>query len=678
MAAAMCAVGLSALSAPTAQATAPGNPGLLAGSKIINGGEVTTATENPDGSRLILHLMPGGGSDQGGGVAWAPDGARVAYTDGAPAVDTYLPNGTGERFVAEGGADPAYTTDGAMIIEAIASGPDYTQYQLHMSAAAGRPVGQPEEEAPAWFAEPTGGSDRYPSVSSTTGAVIFEHDTDGASDIWTDHGNATAGPLVADGHQPDISPDGSLIAFYRAVDGYDQLFLQAADGSGTATQVTSGATNHTYPKWAPDGLGLDYNANPGTNYLDTVGHHLVLASKADSVIPGGLFSVSQQPTGNSTLGEHSLFHSFSPQRLLDTRNGTGQVTKGAVPAGGTLALAVAGAIQITPSFLTAAVLNVTVTGSTTGGHLAVYPEGADLPSTSNLNWTAGETISNLVTVPVGPDGDVDLTNQSSGGTQVIADLQGYYSEQNFGMTYTPVSPARVLDTRSAVGISTRTPIDDSTVKLAMRGKAGVPAGADSVAVNLTAVRTSNSGYLEAYTDGTTTPTVSNVNWNRAGATLAGLAIVPIGTDGSIDIKVHGTADVLADVSGYFSSSPTGHPYVGLAPRRILDTRHAVGVTTNTPLTSGHTLALQATGGMTGVPSGTTAVILNVTVTGSTNAGHLIAWADGGTQPSVSNLNWSSGQTIANQVIVPLGSDGKAKLYVNSTTHVVADVFGYFD
>jgi hypothetical protein len=29
------------------------------------------------------------------------------------------------------------------------------------------------------------------------------------------------------------------------------------------------------------------------------------------------------------------------------------------------------------------------------------------------------------------------------------------------------------------------------------------------------------------------------------------------------------------------------------------------------------------------------------------------------------------------VIVPVGSDGKVDLYVSGTTHVIADVFGYY-
>ncbi|MDH6221506.1 hypothetical protein M2283_008853 [Streptomyces pseudovenezuelae] len=35
-----------------------------------------------------------------------------------------------------------------------------------------------------------------------------------------------------------------------------------------------------------------------------------------------------------------------------------------------------------------------------------------------------------------------------------------------------------------------------------------------------------------------------------------------------------------------------------------------------------------------------------------------------------------GKTIANQVIVPVGSDGKVDFYAGSTTQVIADVAGY--
>ncbi|WP_035799431.1 hypothetical protein [Kitasatospora mediocidica] len=51
-------------------------------------------------------------------------------------------------------------------------------------------------------------------------------------------------------------------------------------------------------EWAPDGQSLYYNANPSTAWADlrfTVGHHLVLSSRADTGTPNGLARVQQQP-----------------------------------------------------------------------------------------------------------------------------------------------------------------------------------------------------------------------------------------------------------------------------------------------------------------------------------------------------------------------------------------------
>jgi hypothetical protein len=70
-------------------------------------------------------------------------------------------------------------------------------------------------------------------------------------------------------------------------------------------------------------------------------------------------------------------------------------------------------------------LNVTVTGPTAGSYLTVYPHGRPLPAVSNLNFTTGETISNLVVVPV-VDGRVTFANHA-GDVHVVADLNGYFS-----------------------------------------------------------------------------------------------------------------------------------------------------------------------------------------------------------------------------------------------------------
>jgi hypothetical protein len=56
----------------------------------------------------------------------------------------------------------------------------------------------------------------------------------------------------------------------------------------------------------------------------------------------------------------------------------------------------------------------------------VFPNSQPLPTVSNLNFSAGQTIPNLVVVPV-INGKIDFYNGSAGTVQVIADLDGYYT-----------------------------------------------------------------------------------------------------------------------------------------------------------------------------------------------------------------------------------------------------------
>jgi hypothetical protein len=69
---------------------------------------------------------------------------------------------------------------------------------------------------------------------------------------------------------------------------------------------------------------------------------------------------------------------------------------------------------------------VTVTGAGGPGFITAYADGGTVPSTSNLNFTAGATVANLVVVPVGADGRVALLNGSTSATGLVADVFGYY------------------------------------------------------------------------------------------------------------------------------------------------------------------------------------------------------------------------------------------------------------
>ena len=80
----------------------------------------------------------------------------------------------------------------------------------------------------------------------------------------------------------------------------------------------------------------------------------------------------------------------------------------------------------------------------------------------------------------------------------------------------------------------------------------------------------------------------------------------------------------------------------------------------------------------GVPSGATAVVANVTVTGGTATSFLTAFPDGSVRPLASNINFSAGESVPNRVIIPLSSGGALDIYnASGTVNAIVDVDGYF-
>jgi len=58
--------------------------------------------------------------------------------------------------------------------------------------------------------------------------------------------------------------------------------------------------------------------------------------------------------------------------------------------------------------------------------LTVRPSTSALPNASDLNWTAGRTIPNLVVATLGSTGAISFYN-AAGNTDVIVDLVGYFA-----------------------------------------------------------------------------------------------------------------------------------------------------------------------------------------------------------------------------------------------------------
>ena len=354
-----------------------------------------------------------------------------------------------------------------------------------------------------------------------------------------------------------------------------------------------------------------------------------------------------------------------PRRVLDTRGPVGVPAKGPLGMGGVAKVALG-----LPADATAVVLNLTVTGAKSAGFLTVYPDGGAKPTSSNLNFSAGETRAILVTVAV-TDGSVDIANHST-SADVVADLEGYYTNDaaTAGSSYFPTSPQRLLDTRTG-----HTPIAaGQSLPVQVTGQAGVPtSGVSAVVLNLTEADATAPGFFTAYADGAPVPAVSNLNFTR-GQVVANLAVVPVVADGKIDIRNSaGDADAVADVEGYYSTTPGGSGFTPVAPSRVEDTRSA-----KAPLVSGKPLAVQVDG-TAGVPaSGVSAVVVNLTAVDGKASGFLTAYPDGETAPTASSVNYLPTAAVSNLAVVQVGADGKIDIANHGgTADAVLDVFGYF-
>jgi hypothetical protein len=130
--------------------------------------------------------------------------------------------------------------------------------------------------------------------------------------------------------------------------------------------------------------------------------------------------------GSDATATGGRFTGLTPARILDSRNGTGGFQT-AVGPNGTIMVQIAGQGGVPATGVSGVVLNVTVTNTTGASFLTVYPsDAATRPLASDLNWSPGLTVPNLVMVKLGADGKIAIYN-SAGSTDVIADVVGWYS-----------------------------------------------------------------------------------------------------------------------------------------------------------------------------------------------------------------------------------------------------------
>jgi GDSL-like Lipase/Acylhydrolase family len=358
-------------------------------------------------------------------------------------------------------------------------------------------------------------------------------------------------------------------------------------------------------------------------------------------------------------------------------------------------------------------VNVTVVPHEGLGYLTVWPSGETQPTVSLLNSYDARTKANAALVKGGTDGTISVF--ASNTTDFILDVTGYFSESP-GMVYIPVTPCRIIDTRTGVGgmgVTLNEPPqpDPLVANQARTWEIAYPVTVDTP---VEGANTCNLPYdvSAAYSLNVTVVPQNNAPvwftsvWGADAPTLTGTPPQPqfsnlnvfTGTDTANAVIVNGAStftafadvgtDLVVDVTGWFAPAnlaPEGLAYYALPqPCRALDTRQT---SVNGQLPGAIQIPLAGTSNLPcPLPSGSptpAAFVLNATVVPDGPLGFLTLWPDGQSEPVVSTLNANDGYVTSNMAIVgtgPLSSNPNVQAIQAGTvtkTDLILDENGFF-
>ncbi|MGB0114075.1 MAG: hypothetical protein WBP59_12700, partial [Ilumatobacteraceae bacterium] len=170
----------------------------------------------------------------------------------------------------------------------------------------------------------------------------------------------------------------------------------------------------------------------------------------------------------------------------------------------------------------------------------------------------------------------------------------------------------------------------------------------------------------------------------AGQVQGNGAVAPLDANGRLCLYSYASSDVVVDIVGWFTAGPTTvtSAFVPAVPRRLVDTRNGTGapkakVTPSTPLEIAVTgTQLTVDGVAVSVPASAEAIAMNLTVVGPSTSGYATVWPCGTSRPTTSSLNYAAGATVGNNVVAPIGANGKVCLYTYANANFVVDVTGW--
>ena len=226
------------------------------------------------------------------------------------------------------------------------------------------------------------------------------------------------------------------------------------------------------------------------------------------------------------------------------------------------ALTAANNVCVVPLNTAPTVSSITPKSGTTAGGTAVVITGANFQAGATVKIggvaATGVVVSgNTITATTGAHATgtvaVAVTNPDTSNGALS---NGYFYDAPSGaLHYYTLAPCRLLDTRNANGPLGGPALAAGTQRtFTAAGNCGIPAGAKSLAVNVTVTGPTAGGFLGFYAGNAIPLGTSTINFG-SGATRTNNSVLELATDGSGTIGVQngagGNVQVILDVFGYF-------------------------------------------------------------------------------------------------------------------------------
>ncbi len=276
---------------------------------------------------------------------------------------------------------------------------------------------------------------------------------------------------------------------------------------------------------------------------------------------------SLQFPGNAVSADALSFVAITPCRLMDTRggafNGTGTFAPGQIASGATLTIDVQATTGlptepapcgIIPAIAEAYSFNITVVPHAAGAvdYITVWPDGSSKPFVATLNDPQGANAANAAIIAAGtPTGAIQIYNSGPSATDVVIDMNGYFTAPTDGSSNTAVGIGTL---ESLTGGYNNTATGASALLSDSTGNNNTASGAYALATNLGGNQNtaSGSGAMEDNTGGSqnTASGYQALQGNTSGGqnTANGVQALVANTVGGQN-TASGVAALISNVSG---------------------------------------------------------------------------------------------------------------------------------